>query len=246
MRIFPEIWPRMTCPFSSLTWKVAFGRVSMISPCIWITSSFAIFADIALPSEPGIGMRPRVFLLFTGWETRPLEIGLLEQALVLVRHDVSLYLRHEVHRHHDDDEKRGAAEVERHVPPQDQELGQQADQGYVDGSGQGQSQEDLLEILRRLLPGPYARNEGARLLKIVRRLLRVVLQRRIKKAEENDSACIEHDVYGLSGRESGCKVPDHQAECRADLPLRKQFPGVASRDAAREPAGDGRRKQNDR
>src|SRR5574342_177237 len=45
------------------------------------------------------------------------EAALLEQALVLVRHDVRLHLRHEVHRHHHDDQQRGPAEVERHVPP---------------------------------------------------------------------------------------------------------------------------------
>src|SRR5437762_8140239 len=186
MRIFPEMWPKMTCPFSSLTRKVALGRVSMISPCIWITSSFAIFAAVALPSESGIEMRPMFSRYLPGGKARPLEIGLLEQALVLVRHDVGLHLRHEVHGDHDDDEERGATEVERHVPPQDQELGQQADQGHVNGSCKGQSQEDLLEIFRRLLAGPDAGNEGARLLQIVRRLLRIVLQRRIEKAEEND------------------------------------------------------------
>src|SRR5438034_784028 len=133
-----------------------------------------------------------------GGKARSPEAPLFEQALVLVRHDVGLHLRHEVHGHHDDDEERGAAEVERHVPPQDQELGQQADQGHVNGSCKGQSQEDLLEIFRRLLAGPDAGNEGARLLQIVRRLLRIVLQRRIEKAEENDRACIEHDVHGLA------------------------------------------------
>jgi len=69
---------------------------------------------------------------------------------MVMRHDVSLHLRHEVHGHHDDDEQRGAAS-RTDVPSQYQELGQQADQGHVDGSREGQSQEDLLEILRRLL-----------------------------------------------------------------------------------------------
>ena len=40
MRIFPEMWPSTTCPFSSFTRNVAFGRFSRISPCIWMTSSF--------------------------------------------------------------------------------------------------------------------------------------------------------------------------------------------------------------
>src|SRR5881409_2909300 len=128
-------------------------------------------------------MRPLFPCCLPGWKSCPLEIGLLEQALVLVRHDVGLHLRHEVHSHYDDNEERGTTEVERYVPPQDQELGQQADQSHVEGACQGQSQEDLLEILRRLLAGPDAGNEGTRLLQIVRRLLRVVLQRRVEKAE---------------------------------------------------------------
>src|SRR6266508_1305373 len=188
MRIFPEMCPRITCPFSSLTRKVALGRVSMISPCIWITSSFAMFAIAVLPSEMGDlkASCPLVPYSSPGLRESPSEPSLFEQALVLVRHDVGLHLRHEVHGHHNDDEERGAAEVERHVPPQDQELGQQANQGYVDGTCQGQSQEDLLEVFRRLLAGPDSGNEGARLLQIVRRLLGVVLQRRVEKAEEHN------------------------------------------------------------
>ena len=42
MRIFPEMCPRTTCPFSSFTLNIALGSVSRISPCIWIVSSFAI------------------------------------------------------------------------------------------------------------------------------------------------------------------------------------------------------------
>src|SRR5205807_6567960 len=147
MRIFPEMCPRMTCPFSSLTRQVALGRVSMFSPCIWITSSFAMFVTVVLSLYAGVlnAPCPLVLAAITGSSGFPsFEPPLFEQALVLVRHDVGLHLRHEVHRHHDDDEKRGAAEVERYIPPQDQEFRQQAYQGYVDGAGQGKSQEDLL------------------------------------------------------------------------------------------------------
>src|SRR5205814_136218 len=148
----------------------------LLSPCS---------LPMPFPLSWGSGRAPMFSCELPGGKPGPLEIGLLEQALVLVRHDVGLHLRHEVHRHHNDDEKGSAAEIERHVPPQDQELGQQANQGYVDGASQSQSQEDLLEILRRLLAGPDAGNEGARLLQIVRRLLRIVLERRIEKTEEN-------------------------------------------------------------
>src|SRR5260370_37864588 len=163
MRIFPEMCPRMTCPFSSLTRKVALGRVSMISPCIWITSSFAMFVTVVLPSEMGDLEAPCPFVPYSspGRRESPFKPSLFEQALVLVRHDVGLHLRHEVHGHHNDDEERGAAEVERYVPPQDQELGQQANQSDVDCARQRQPQKDLLEVLRRLLAGPDPGNESA-------------------------------------------------------------------------------------
>src|SRR5260221_12647696 len=96
MRIFPEMWPSTTCPFSSFTLNIALGRVSTISPCIWIVSSLAIWS--------------------ANREARAaLEVRLLEQAFVLVRHQVALQLSHEIHRHNHRDHQRRAAEVERHV-----------------------------------------------------------------------------------------------------------------------------------
>src|SRR5215471_6941076 len=118
MRIFPEMCPSTTCPFSSLTLKVALGRVSTISPCIWITSSFDIsgrrgspFALAGSPRRPSSRREPGA-----------LKARLLQEALVLVAHDVRLHLRHEVHRDHHDDQQARPAEVERHVPPEHEEL----------------------------------------------------------------------------------------------------------------------------
>src|SRR5881394_355457 len=100
--------PSTTCPFSSFTLNIALGSVSTISPCIWIVSSLAI---------------RRLAHRQAG---SALEVRLLEQAFVLVRHQVRLELRHEVHRHHDRDEERRAAEIERHVVLALQEFRQQA------------------------------------------------------------------------------------------------------------------------
>src|SRR5512137_696637 len=96
------MWPSTTCPFSSLTRKVALGRFSRTSPCIWITSSLAIAPAVSfasLPRHPG---------------SEALEVRLLQQALVLMRHQVGLHLRHEVHSDDYHDQQRRAAEVERH------------------------------------------------------------------------------------------------------------------------------------
>src|SRR5882672_10350875 len=98
MRIFPEMWPSTVCPFSSFTRNVALGRFSRISPCIWITSS--------LDMEKSC----RALLYFSAG----FEIGLLQQRLVLLAHHVALHLSPEVHRHHDDDQQRGATEIKRH------------------------------------------------------------------------------------------------------------------------------------
>src|SRR3990167_2939548 len=167
MRILPEMNACITWPFSSLTLKVALGRFSCTSPCISITSSF------------GIGL--------SGREPGPLEVRLLQQALVLVRHDVGLHLRHEVHGHDDDNQERSTAEIEWYVPLQDQEFGQQAHQRHVECARQRQSQQDLLKIARCLLAWPYAGNEGPGLFQAVRGLLRVVLQRDRKSTRLNSS-----------------------------------------------------------
>src|SRR3954462_4447517 len=148
MRIFPEMKAWIVWPFSSFTRNVALGRFSTTSPCISMTSSFAISAHS--PDRQA-----------------SLEIRLLEETLVLVRHDVGLHLRHEIHRHHDDDQKRGAAEVERHVPFEDQELRQQADQRHVHRTGQCEAREDLFQVARRLVAGPDTWHKGPGFLEVI-------------------------------------------------------------------------------
>src|SRR3990172_10133194 len=122
MRILPEMNACITWPFSSLTLKVALGRFSCTSPCISMTSSFG--------------------MSLSGREPGPLEVRLLQQALVLVRHDVGLHLRHEVHGHDDDNQERGTAEIKRYVPLQNQEFGQQAHHRHVERACQRQSPQD--------------------------------------------------------------------------------------------------------
>src|SRR3954467_10957485 len=110
MRIFPEIWPSTMCPFSSFTLNIALGRVSTISPCIWMVSSLDMLRLAHRESAA------------------TLEIRLLEEAFVLVRHQVRLELGHEIHGDHHHDQERRPAEVERHVPLALHELRQQADE----------------------------------------------------------------------------------------------------------------------
>src|SRR4249920_2316002 len=106
MRIFPEMWPSTTCPFSNFTRNVALGRFSRISPCIWMTSSL------------DMGVRVVALLVSAGFEVR-----LLQQRLVLLAHHITLHLGPEVHRDHHDDQQRRTSEIERHVVLEHQKFG---------------------------------------------------------------------------------------------------------------------------
>src|SRR6188768_3069690 len=158
------MWPSTTWPFSSFTLNIALGRVSRISPCIWIVSSLAMSA-------------------LSHREARALEVRLLEQAFVLVRHEVCLELGHEVHRHHDRDEERRSAEIEGHVPLALQHLRQEANQRDVERADEREPGDDAVDVARGLVSRPDPRHEGAALLQVVRGLLRVEDERGVEEAE---------------------------------------------------------------
>src|SRR6187399_2901549 len=114
------------------------------------------------------------------------QVRLLEQTRVVMRHQVSLKLREEVHGHHDDDEQRGATEHERHAATRHENLGEQAHRGDVDRAPERQAREHLVDVFAGLLTGADAANERARLLEVVSRFTRVEHQRRVEEAEEDD------------------------------------------------------------
>src|SRR5699024_9299015 len=61
-----------------------------------------------------------------------LQIVLLHQSFVLMRHEVSLQLSHEIHDYHHDNEQGRSAEIERDIILQDQKLWKQTNQSYID------------------------------------------------------------------------------------------------------------------
>src|SRR6185503_5688548 len=122
------------------------------------------------------------------------EVRLLEQPFVLVSHHVSLHLRHEVHRHDDDDQQRRSAEVKRHAELQDQELRYQADGRDVQRAPEREPREHLVDVLGRLLPGANAGDERARLPQVLRGLARIEHERRVEEAEEHDQRRVQNDV----------------------------------------------------
>src|SRR5690606_5380520 len=124
--------------------------------------------------------------LLPHWQARALEVCLLEQRVILVGHHVGLGLRHEVDGYHHDDQQRSATEIERHVPAHLHELGHQAHECDVDGSGQCQAHQNLVDVTRSLFTRTDSRNEGTAFLQIVCGLAAVEHEGRIEKAEEND------------------------------------------------------------
>src|SRR5690606_40811540 len=127
-----------------------------------------------------------------------LEVRLLQQGIVLVRHHVGLNLRHEVHRHHHDNQQGRATKIKRYVPAHYQELRQQAHQRDVQRTDQRQAHQDLVDVARRLLTRTDARNESTALFQVVCSFAAVEHQGRVEKAEENDRGGIQRDVQRLA------------------------------------------------
>lgn len=101
----------------------------------------------------------------THWDVAALEVSLLEQRLILLRHNVRLHLRHEVHRDDDNDQQRRSTKIKRHIPAQHQEFRQQTHEHDVDRTGQRQTREDAVDIACRLIARTDARNKRATLLR---------------------------------------------------------------------------------
>ena len=126
-----------------------------------------------------------------------LEVSLLEQVLILVRHHVGLDLIHEVHRHDHHDQQRGAAEVERNVEAKVQEFGNQANKCQVGCTAQRQAHEHLIDVAGSLFARTDARNKRTTLFQILCRFLRIEDQCRVEEGKEDDQSSIKKCVERL-------------------------------------------------
>src|SRR3954470_6670168 len=127
-------------------------------------------AWVPLPA-PG-GPRRRMFIAAESPAPEAaLQLRLLDQVAILVGDQVALDLGHRVHRHVDDDQQRGASEIERDAGAGDQEFRQQADDGEVGGADHGDPGQHVIEIFLGSLAGADAGNEAAIFLEILGRLL---------------------------------------------------------------------------
>ena len=140
-----------------------------------------------------------------------------------------MYLCHEIHDHHHDNQQRGSTEVERHAKEDGEEFRHQTDKGNVQGTCQCQACHDFIDILRRLLSGTNAWNKGAGFLQVVCCFTRVENQRRVEETEEDDNRSIQDDIQWVTRRNL---LGDHSQDL-GELTV-----------ALTEPAGDCTRKQD--
>ena len=120
------------------------------------------------------------------------ELGLLHEALVLVRQQMAVDLRHRVHRHAT---RRSAARCRRNRTAARHRRpgvsGKQADDGQIGRADHRDAGQHVVDVVGRALARTDAGNEAAMLLQIVGRLRRVEDDRRVEEGEEDDQRGVE-------------------------------------------------------
>src|SRR5690554_3651668 len=130
--------------------------------------------------------------------TIALEIGLLHQRFILMRHQVRLNLRHEIHHHDYNNQQRRTTKIERYITRHHQELREQGHCCNIHSPEQRQTGQYTIDVLGSLLSWAYARDERAGTLEVIRNFLRVVHQRCIEEAEEDHCCCEQDDIQRLA------------------------------------------------
>src|SRR5207248_10152267 len=140
-------------------------------------------------------VRTPVVGFYRGWlqsaATAP-QFRFSDQPLVLMGEQITLHLRHRVHGHADDDQKRGAAKVKRHRGVRNQNFGDQADDRKIDRADHRDARQHVIDVFRGALAGTNARDEAAMLLEIIGGLSRVEHDRGVKEREEHDQREVKY------------------------------------------------------
>ena len=118
----------------------------------------------------------------------------LEEALVVAHHQLRLELLHRVQRDADDDQDRGAAEVEVGARLVDEDRRQGRDRGQVERARERQPREDAVQELGRRPAWPHPGDEAAVLLEVVGLVHRVEGDRGVEVGEEDDEDRLADDV----------------------------------------------------
>ena len=100
-----------------------------------------------------------------------------------MRNQMSLYMIHKIHHHHDNDEHRSAAKVKRHPRTFGKRLGKQADHHHVERTKQCEACEHRINVSGCVTAGTNTWNKTSRAFEIVCHLARVVHQGRVKEAK---------------------------------------------------------------
>src|ERR1700730_2861676 len=110
-----------------------------------------------------------------------------------------LRLGHEIHDADDDNQQRGAAELEWNARIHHaNDFRQQAHRHDVKTAPQGEPGQYLVQVVAGLLPGTDPGNEGAGLLQVLRRVPRVVHQGYVEECESDDEQGEQQDVQRLT------------------------------------------------
>ena len=126
--------------------------------------------------------------------TKALEVSLLEQILILLRHHVCLNLAHEVHRHDHNDQQRCTTEVERNVETHVQEFRHQAAKHQVNRTAKRQQQQHLIALASSSFTGAKTSNERTAHFQLLYRFTRVENQSRVEIGKENNHCSVKQCV----------------------------------------------------
>src|SRR5690606_31396447 len=122
------------------------------------------------------------------------ELGLLDQALILMGNQVSLNLSNRVERNTHNDQQRRTTEVERHTSRRNQELRKETDQDQVDRPDESDAGQHIVDVFSSALAGTIAWNEPRMLLELVSGVLRVENDRGVEEREEHDHRRVQEHV----------------------------------------------------
>src|SRR5437868_4673572 len=120
--------------------------------------------------------------------------ALLHEAVVLSEQQMLVDLRHRVERDTDNDQQRRSTKAERNVDRVGDEHGQQRDECQEQRTRERDARYDVINVLGRLLPGFYARNETALFLQVLGDVDRVEDDRRVEVGEENDQNSLQQVI----------------------------------------------------
>src|SRR3990172_4423405 len=110
---------------------------------------------------------------------------------------MSLHLGHKIHNNDNNNQKRGTAKIKRYIPVKNHEFRQKTYRGDIQGANKRQACHDRIDILCCLFTRAYTRHECTGFFKVLRSILRIKLQGRIKETEKYDRRSKQDNIDRL-------------------------------------------------